>query len=155
MKSLVLFLAVFLLHVGAVEETQVGTFDAGVSSKKVKIGKRYKAPIKEAKTYQVDINESEIEGIVSEPPKPKEQQQKEEVIVTKEVVPKEDKKELIEVTEKEEPIKIEKSSTTKSDVVQKDSGGVVLPFDKVDEKSGVVLPMDEEKKGGFFSIFGF
>ena len=37
-----------------------------------------------------------------------------------------------------------------------ENGGVVLPYDKVDDNSGVVLPMDEKKeKGRFFSIFGF
>ena len=59
------------------------------------------------------------------------------------------------VVTNEEPIKIQKPESIKSDVSQSEGGGVVLPFDKVDEKSGVVLPMDEEKKGGFFSIFGF
>jgi hypothetical protein len=44
----------------------------------------------------------------------------------------------------------------KSDVKQMENGGVVLPYDKVDDNSGVVLPMDEKKeKGRFFSIFGF
>jgi len=81
MKKLTLLLVVFLLHVEASESTQVGTFDAGVSSGKVKIGKKYKAPIEEAKTYEVDINESEIEGITSEPTKPK--VQKEELVVIK------------------------------------------------------------------------
>ncbi|HIP30287.1 MAG TPA: hypothetical protein EYG93_04125 [Sulfurospirillum arcachonense] len=136
MKKLTLLLVVFLLHVEASESTQVGTFDAGVSSGKVKIGKKYKAPIEEAKTYEVDINESEIEGITSEPTKPK--VQKEELVVIK-----------------NGPIKIEKQKSQKSDVFQSEGGGVVLPFDKTDEKTGVVLPMDEEKKGGFFSIFGF
>jgi hypothetical protein len=145
MKKLALLLIVFLLHVEASESTQVGTFDVGVSSEKVKIGKKYKAPIEEAKTYEVDINESEIEGITSESPKPK--------VPKEEVVKQENKEELI-VT-KNEPIKIEKQKSQNSDVSQSAGGGVVLPFDKTDEKSGVVLPMDEEKKSGFFSIFGF
>jgi|LGOV01.1.fsa_nt_gb hypothetical protein len=145
MKKIALLLLVFFLHVEASDDTQVGTFDTGVSSEKPKIGKKYKAPIEEAKTYQVDINESEIEGITSEPPKPK---------VQKEEVVKQEKKEEL-IVAKKEPIKIEKPQNSKSDVSQNEGGGVVLPYDKVDEKSGVVLPMDEEKKGGFFSIFGF
>ncbi len=127
MKKLALLLVVFLLHVEASESTQVGTFDAGVSSKKVKIGKKYKAPIEEAKTYQVDINESEIEGITSEPPKPK-VQKKEELIITK-----------------NEPIKIEKQKNQNSDVSQNEGGGVLLPYDKTDEKIGIVLPMDKKE----------
>ena len=141
MKRVLLLIVVFFLHVDANDDTQVGTFDAGVSSEKVKIGKRHKAPIEEAKTYKVDINDSEIEGISSELPSPTKQNK-----IIKE-------KELIVI--QKEPIKVKKQNSTKSDVSQRESGGVVLPFDKVDEKSGVVLPMDEEKKGGFFSIFGF
>ena len=56
MKKIALLLVVFLLHIEASDDTQVGTFNAGVSSEKVKIGKRYKAPIEEAKTYKVDSN---------------------------------------------------------------------------------------------------
>ena len=137
MKKLALLIVVFLLHVEASDDTQVGTFDAGVSSEKPKIGKKYKAPIKEAKTYQVDINESEVEGISVEPSKPQMQKEKEFVIT------------------KEEPIKIQKPESVKSDVSQSEGGGVVLPFDEVDKKSGVVLPMDKKEKNGFFSIFGF
>lgn len=143
MKKIALLLVVFLLHVTANDDTQVGTFDAGVSSKKVKIGKKYKAPIEEAITYKVDINESEIEDISPKSSTPL--IQKEEVI--------EEEQEPIVI--KEEPIKIKKQIKQKSDVSQKKDGGVVLPFDETDEKSGVVLPMDEEKKDGFFSIFGF
>lgn len=124
MKKIVFLLVVFLLHVEASDETQVGTFDAGVSSEKVKIGKKYKAPIEEAKAYKVDINESEIEEIVSEPLK---------LQVRKEKIVEEEKK----------PIKIEK--TQKSDVSQKEFGGIVLPFDKVDDTDGVVLPMDKKE----------
>jgi hypothetical protein len=151
MKKLILLLVVLFLHVEAKDDTQVGTFDSGVSSEKPK--KRLKSDIQEAQSFSVDINDSEVEGISKETPKKEEIEQKPEEIKIEKV---KEESELIKIEKAEttnnEPIK---SQTSKSDVVQKDSGGVVLPFDKVDEKSGVVLPMDEEKKGGFFSIFGF
>jgi len=137
MKRLALLMVVFLLHVEADEKTQVGIFDAGVSSEKIKITKRQKAPIEEAKTYKIDINDSEVEGIITEPS-----------------APLLEKKETIKLTKKQPPTEVN-IQNAKSDVSQRDGGGVVLPFDKVDDNSGVVLPMDEEKKGGFFSIFGF
>ena len=145
MRKIALLLVIFFLHVEASDDTQVGTFDSGVSSEKVKIGKRYKAPIKEAQTYSIDINNSEIEGIAAESIKSK----KEVKVVKKE------KNELLKVTKKEEHQKVEKHLISQSEVTQNESGGVVLPFDKADKKNGVVLPMDEEKSGGFFSIFGF
>ncbi len=67
MKKLALLLLVFFIHVEASESTQAGTFGVGASSKKAKIAKKYRVPVEEAKTYQIDINESEIEGIMSEP----------------------------------------------------------------------------------------
>ncbi len=140
MKKIALLLLVFILHVNASDNTQVGTFDAQVSSEKVtNTKKRHKADIKEAKTYKVDIDDSEVEGITLEHAKQK---------VSKQVI----KEKKIE--KKVQPVSIKKENK-KSDISQSNGGGVILPFDKTDEKSGVVLPMDEEKKGGFFSIFGF
>ena len=130
MKTIVFLLVFFLLHLEASDDTQVGTFDVEVSSEKVKIGKKYKAPIEEVKTYNVDINENEIEELVLESPKL--QIQNEEIV--------EEKKEAIVI--KQEPIKIDKTKKQKGDVSQKEFGGIVLPFDKVDDKDGVVLPMD-------------
>ena len=186
MKKLVLLLVVFLLHVEAIDDTQVGTFDSGVSSEKVKLGKRYKTPIKNAETYDIDINEGEVEGITEKTIEPKKDVDKIEKPI--EVVQQETNSTIKDTTEASSQELAEKSSgknedvvmatqksiekpieapapkevvekkpeiKVKSDVSQSEGGGVILPFDKVDEKTGVVLPADEKEKGGFFSFFGF
>ena len=136
MKNIIFVLMLLFLHVQAKDDTQVGTFDTGVSV--VKNEKRLKSPIESSKAYTMDVNDSEVEDISVEA-QPKELHESN--------------------TTKKQIIKTSKNSEErylKEEVVQRENGGVILPFDKIeDNKTGVVLPMDKEKKGGFFSIFGF